>query len=210
MAFAEQAFFDEVATELKVDAVQLRLDMLAKAKDNTLEEPLSYEPEKLKGVIELAAEKSDWKNKGDRHLGFCTYYSHNTYVAEVAEIVMDNNEAVVKKVYCAIDCGIVINPKAALNQVEGGIIDGIGHAMYGDFSFDSGRGTSDNFNQFRLIRISEVPEIEVHFIETNNDPTGLGEPTLPPAGGAIANAIYSATGKRFYKQPFIKELNLLG
>jgi isoquinoline 1-oxidoreductase beta subunit len=188
----------------------LRLELLTKAKSTTAEEPLSYEPEKMIGVIKLAAEKSGWRNRGDRHLGFCAYYSHNTYVAEVAEVVRVDNEPRIKKVYCAIDCGIVINPKAALNQIEGGIIDGIGHAMYGDFSFKNGRGESDNFNQFRLIRISEVPEIEVHFVESFNDPTGLGEPTLPPAGGAIANALYSATGKRFYKQPFVKEMEVLG
>ncbi len=214
LAFAEQAFFDEVAGVLNVDAVQLRLDMLAKAAaktaSETLTKPLSYDAEKFAEVIKLAADKSGWAEKGDRHLGFCAYYSHNTYVAEVAEVEIIDNTPTIKKVYCAIDCGIVINPKAALNQIEGGIIDGIGHAMYGDFSFESGRGNADNFNQFRMIRINEVPEIEVHFVESLNDPTGLGEPTLPPAGGAIANALFSATGKRFYKQPFEKEMEVIG
>jgi len=210
LAFAEQAFFDEVATEVGVDPVQLRLDMLEKAKAKTLEKPYNYDADKFAGVIKLAAEKSNWNNKGDRHLGFCAYYSHNTYVAEVAEVKLVDKEAVIEKIYCAIDCGIVVNPKAALNQVEGGIIDGIGHAMYGDFSFEKGKPQANNFNQFRLIRMSEAPEIEVHFVESLNDPTGLGEPTLPPAGGAIANALHSATGQRFYKQPFSKEIELLG
>ena len=210
LAFAEQAFLDEVATEMGVDPVQLRLGLLEKAKAKTLDKPYNYDADKFAGVIKLAAEKSNWNNRGNRHLGFCAYYSHNTYVAEVAEVMMVDKEAVIEKIYCAIDCGIVVNPKAALNQVEGGIIDGIGHAMYGEFSFEEGKPQANNFNQFRLIRMSEAPEIEVHFVESLNDPTGLGEPTLPPAGGAIANALHSATGKRFYKQPFIKEIELLG
>ena len=210
LAYAEQALLDEVAGVIGVDPVQFRLDLLEKAKAITLEEPYNYEADKYIGVIKLAAEKSDWKNKGGRHLGFCAYYSHNTYVAEVAEVKMVDNEPVIQKIYCAVDCGIVVNPKAALNQIEGGIIDGIGHAMYGDLSFVDGKPQADNFHKFRLIRMPEVPEIEVHFVKTLNDPTGLGEPTLPPAGGAIANALFSATGKRFYKQPFSKEIELLG
>lgn len=210
LAYAEQAFLDELAGIISVDPVQFRLDLLEKASAVTLEEPYNYEADKYMGVIKLAAEKSNWNNKGNRHLGFCAYYSHNTYVAEVAEIKMVDNEAVIDKVFCAVDCGIVVNPKAALNQIEGGIIDGIGHAMYGDFSFVDGKPQADNFHQFRLLRMSEAPEIEVHFVESLNDPTGLGEPTLPPAGGAIANALFSATGKRFYKQPFAKEIELLG
>ena len=82
--------------------------------------------------------------------------------------------------------------------------------MYGDFSFENGQPQYKNFDKYRLIRMKEVPEVEVHFVKSNNDPTGLGEPALPPAGGAIANAIAKATGKRFYKQPFVKEQIILG
>jgi isoquinoline 1-oxidoreductase beta subunit len=109
-----------------------------------------------------------------------------------------------------VDCGIVVNPVAAKNQVEGGIIDGVGHAMYGDFNFSKGVPSASNFDKFRLIRHVEAPKVEVHFVENGLDPTGLGEPSLPPAGGAIANALYKATGKRMYKQPFVKESELLG
>ncbi|MEL6143695.1 MAG: molybdopterin cofactor-binding domain-containing protein, partial [Bacteroidota bacterium] len=110
------------------------------------------------------------------------------------------------KVTCAVDCGILVNPEAAKNQIEGGIIDGIGHAMYGDFTFNTGQTQSTNFDKYRLIRINEAPAIDVHFVESNNDPTGLGEPSLPPAGGAVANALAAALNKRFYKQPFLDEL----
>lgn len=210
LAFAEQSFFDEVASELGQDPVQFRLDMFARAKENPVGD-LQYDVDKSIGVIKLAAEKSGWgKAPEGVYQGFSTYYSHNTYVAEVADVVMQGNTPVVKKVTCAIDCGIVINPMAAINQVQGGVIDGIGHAMYGDFSFEEGQPQFKNFDKYRMIRMKESPEVEVHFVKSNNDPTGLGEPALPPAGGAVANAIAKATGKRFYKQPFIKEQIVLG
>lgn len=210
LAYAEQAFLDELAGILGKDAVLFRLDLFAQAKSNPIGEEHNYEVDKYVGVINLAAKKSDWKSGGNKNLGFCAYYSHNTYVAEVAEVELVDDTPVVKKIICVVDCGIVINPKAALNQIEGGIIDGIGHAMYGDFSFTEGRANSDNYNNYRLLRMSEAPEIEVHFVESKNDPTGLGEPTLPPAGGAVANALHAVTGKRLYKQPFVKYYDVLG
>lgn len=210
LAYAEQSFVDEVAEALDKDPVEFRLQLLERAKSNPVGE-LDYDPEKMIGVIKLAAEKSGWGTKvGNVYQGLSAYYSHNSYVAEVAEVAMESGSPVVKKVFCAIDCGIVVNPIAALNQVEGGIIDGIGHAMYSDFAFVKGRSTRNNFDKYRMIRMSEAPEVETHFINTNNDPTGLGEPTLPPAGGAVANAIYRATRKRHYRQPFVQDLSLLG
>lgn len=210
LAYAEQSFFDEVASELGQDPVQFRLDLFAKAKENPVGD-LQYDVDKSIGVIKLAAEKAGWgKAPEGVFQGFSTYYSHNTYVAEVADVVMQGNTPVVKKVTCAIDCGIVVNPLAATNQVQGGVIDGIGHAMFGDFSFEEGQPQARNFDKYRLIRMKETPEVEVHFVKSNNDPTGLGEPALPPAGGAIANAIAKATGKRFYRQPFVKEQIVLG
>jgi len=204
LACAEQSFIDELAHKLEVDPVKFRTDLLDRAIENPVGE-IDYEPEKLKGVIELVAEKSGWGNSADGiHQGLSAYYSHNTYVAEVADVVMEDGSPVVKKVTCAVDCGIVINPIAAKNQIEGGIVDGIGHAMYADFSFKDGKPSSSNFNTYRMIRLVEAPdEIDIHFVNTENHPTGLGEPSLPPAGGAIANAIAKATGKRLYKQPFI-------
>ena len=209
LAFAEQAFLDELAGILGKDAVAFRLDLFEQAKNNPVGEEHNYEIDKYVGVINKAAEVTNW-GKTDKHLGFCAYYSHNTYVAEVAEVEMVDNTPVVKKITCVVDCGIVVNPVGALNQIEGGIIDGIGHAMYGDFSFADGQAQAANFNKFRLIRMSEAPEVEVHFIESQNDPTGLGEPTLPPAGGAIANALHAATGQRLYQQPFVKFSEVLG
>lgn len=207
LAFAEQSFFDELADILGVDNIQLRLDLLQQVK-GTMDDRIQYSPERLEGVIKLAVEKSGWgKAEEGVYQGFCSYYCHNTHVAEVADIVMENGYPVVKKVTCAVDCGIVVNPLGALNQIKGGVIDGIGHAMYGDLTFDKGIPASNNFNTYRLIRMNETPVVNVHFVESDIAPTGLGEPTLPPAGAAVANAIYKATGQRLTKQPFITQLN---
>lgn len=206
LAYAEQSFLDEVALAVDKDPVDFRLELLERALNNPVGE-LDYEPAKMIGVIKLAADKTNWNTKGDRHLGIAAYYSHNTYVAEVAEV---NNDAALQHMTCAIDCGIVVNPNAAINQCKGGVIDGIGHAMYGDFSFENGIPQAANFNAYRLIRMPEAPTVDVHFVESDNKPTGLGEPTLPPAGGALANAIFSAKGKRLYKQPFVGDKEILG
>ena len=210
LAFAEQSFFDELAEAAGADPVQFRLDLFKQAKENPVG-AVDYDIDKFVGVIKLAAEKANWgKPDSGVFQGFSAYYSHNTYVAEVAEVVLKKDSPVVTKMICAIDCGIVINPLAAKNQVEGGIVDGIGHAMYGDFSFYNGQPQQNNFHQYRMIRMKEAPKVEAHFVKSHNDPTGLGEPTLPPAGGAIVNAIYKATGQRFYKQPFMKDQIVLG
>ena len=136
------------------------------------------------------------------------YYCHNSHVAEVADIVMENGIPSVKKVTCAVDCGIVVNPLGALNQIKGGIIDGIGHTMYSDFGFENGKPQSNNFNTYQLIRMGQTPKVDVHFVENDIAPTGLGEPTLPPVGAAVANAIYKATGKRLTKQPYMSNMNV--
>ena len=117
-------------------------------------------------VIKLVVEKSNWgKAKDGVYQGFSVYYCHNTHVAEVADIVMENNQPVVKKVTVAIDCGIVVNPLGAINQIEGGIVDGVGHSMYGDFNFNNGAPDSNNFGSYRLIRMTEAPKVDTYFVE---------------------------------------------
>ena len=205
LAVAEQSFFSELAEEMNVDEVQLRLDILERAKNNPVGKKIQYEPEKMIGVIKLAAEKGHWSNpESGVSKGFSCYYSHNTYVAEVADVVMKNGAPTITKMHVAVDCGIVVNPAAAINQVQGGVVDGIGHALFGDFSFVDGKPQAANFDKFRLIRAKEAPAVDVHFVKSYNDPTGLGEPSLPPAGGAVANALAKATGTRLYSIPFVK------
>lgn len=207
LAFAEQSFFDELAEELKQDPVELRLELLEKVKGTT-DERIQYSGERMQNTIRLAAEKGNWgKAPEGVYQGFSAYYSHNTHVAEVAEIELKDGYPILKRVIAAVDCGIVVNPTGAKNQVEGGVLDGIGHAMYGDLTFKDGTPSNKNFDTYRLIRMQETPQVEVYFVKNNLAPTGLGEPGLPPAGGAIANAIKAATGQRLYKQPFEKQLN---
>lgn len=202
LAFAEQSFIDEVAEELGKDVVQLRLDLLQNVKGTT-DDRIQYSPERMEDVIKLVVEKSGYRTPKDGvYQGFCAYYCHYTHVAEVADVVMEGGQPIVKKVTVAVDCGVVVNPLGALNQIEGGVVDGIGHAMYADFGFEEGKPTSSNYDTFRLIRNSEAPVVETHFVENSLSPTGLGEPTLPPAGAAVAIALKKATGNRIYKQPF--------
>lgn len=210
LGFAEQSFFDEMAEIMNINPVKLRLDLYEAAKNNP-DERMQWDPDRMKGVLELVVDKSGYGNpQDDVYQGLSVYYSHNTHVAEVAEVVIQEGQPIVQKVYCAVDCGIVINPESARNQIEGGIVDGIGHAMYGELSFKNGIPQATNFHNYRLIRAKEAPKIEVFFVENQLSPTGLGEPSLPPAGGALANALYKATGKRIYKQPFINQVDVLG
>ena len=206
LAYAEQSFFAELASELGKDHPTLLVELLQKVKGTT-DENIQYSGQRMEDTIKLAVEKSNWGKTSDGiSQGFAAYYSHNTHVAEVADIELIDGMPVVKKVTVAVDCGIVVNPLGAKNQIEGGVLDGIGHAMYGELSFKEGTPQSVNFDTYRLIRMNETPKVETHFVENNLSPTGLGEPGLPPAGGAVANAIKNATGNHLYIQPFISQL----
>jgi isoquinoline 1-oxidoreductase beta subunit len=167
-----------------------------------------YEPDRFKAVIDLVAEKSQWfKKKKGVYRGFSVYFSHSTYVAQVAEVVKVKGKPVVKKVYCAVDCGILVNQSGALNQIVGSVVDGMGAAMFGRLTFKEGSPNETNFDKYRMIRMGEIPDVEVHFVKNTIDPTGLGEPAIPPVSGAIGNALYRATGVRYRDQPFIDYLN---
>ncbi len=201
LAFAEQAFIDEVAHEAKVDPVKFRLDLLDRAEKNPVGQ-IGYDVARMRSVIQLAAEKSGWGRKPNLAQGFSVYFSHRSYVAQVAEVEMVDNKPKISRIHVAADCGIVVNLSGALQQVRGGVVDGMGHAMFSKLTFKDGAPEQKNFNSYRLIRMKEVPEIDVHFVDNGISPTGLGEPALPPTGGAIANALFKATGKRYYLQPF--------
>jgi len=204
LAYAEQAFLEEVAEEAGKDPVQFRLELLDKAKNAPVGD-IKYDVDRMIAVVKLAAEKSQWGKKKDVHQGFSVYYSHLSYVAQVGEVVIESGKPVLKNIIAAVDCGIVINKSGALQQTMGGMVDGMGHAFYGNLSFQDGATDQKNFDTFRLIRMNEIPEMEVHFIDNGISPTGLGEPALPPTGAAVANAFYKATKKRFRNQPFIND-----
>jgi isoquinoline 1-oxidoreductase beta subunit len=204
LAFAEQGFIDEVALAAGKDPVQFRLELLQKARTKPVG-AIKYNIDRMETVIKQVAEKSGWGTKKGVSQGFSVYFSHASYVGQVCDVEMKAGKPVVKKIYAVSDCGEVINKSGALQQVMGGIVDGYGHAMYGKLTFKDGAPAQKNFGEYRLIRMKEIPEIEAHFVDNGIDPTGLGEPALPPTGGAVANAIFKATGTRLKNQPFIDE-----
>jgi CO/xanthine dehydrogenase Mo-binding subunit len=209
IAGAEQSFLDELAEAMGKDPIAFRLELLQRAKEAPVGKDNDYEAARMAGVLELVREKSGWgrPEAAGRHQGVSAYFCHNTYVAQVVEARMENGEPVIDAVYNAVDCGIVVNPDAAVNLVQGGAVDGIGHAMYGALTFRNGAPEQNNYNSYRLIRHGEAPKKnEVYFVESSIDPTGLGEPSYPPVVGALANALYKAGGKRLYRQPFVEEI----
>lgn len=207
IAGAEQMFLDEVAEAAGKDPVDFRLELFERAINDPVGENNDYDPERYAGVLRLVREKAGWDAETPGvYRGVSAYYCHNSYVAQVADVIIEDNTPKVHKMWCAVDCGIVVNPGSALNQIEGGIIDGIGHSMYSAMSIQDGKPDQRNFNTYNLIRNTQAPkEIESFFVDNGIDPTGLGEPSLPPAPAAVANALAKATGKRLYKQPFFNQ-----
>jgi isoquinoline 1-oxidoreductase beta subunit len=204
IAGAEQSFIDEVAEAAGKDPIDFRLELFDRAINNPVGEKNDYDPVRYAGVLKLVKEKSNWGiDMPGVFRGVSAYYCHNSYVAQVVDMIKENGKTKVKKVWCAVDCGIVVNMEGALNQIEGGIIDGIGHAMYSGMNFENGKAVQNNFDSYQLIKNSQAPlAIETFFVSNGIAPTGLGEPSLPPISGALANAMYKATGKRWYHQPF--------
>lgn len=202
LAFSEESFLDEIATELKKDTVAFRLELLDRAR-NSPAGKLTYDVDRYKAVIKLAAEMGKWGTPAGKGVfkGFASHFSFGSYAAQVAEISITGGKLKVHKIYCAIDCGRVINLSGAETQVEGGIIDGLGHALYGELLFDKGATVQKNFNTYKLIRMPDAPAIEVRFIDSNENPQGLGEPGLPPVAAAVNNAIFNATGQRIRRLP---------
>ncbi|WP_276482770.1 xanthine dehydrogenase family protein molybdopterin-binding subunit [Paraflavitalea pollutisoli] len=202
LAYAEQAFLDEVAEAAGKDPIDFRLELFEKVKAKTIGK-INYNVNRMIDVTKRVRERSNWgKAKKGVYQGFSVYFSHASYVAQVAEVVLEKGKPVVKKVFAVSDCGQVVNLGGARQQVMGAIVDGMGHAYFGKLSFKDGAAEQSNFHNYRLIRMKEIPEVDLFFVDSGFDPTGLGEPALPPTGGAVANAIFKATGKRMYKQPF--------
>jgi isoquinoline 1-oxidoreductase beta subunit len=204
IAFAEESFVDEIAHTIGKDPIAFRLELLEQAKAQPVGK-VDYNPDRYAAVIKKVAEMAGWgQSKPGVFQGIGAHYSFRSYVAQVVELTNTNGALKVSKIYCAVDCGILVNKSGAETQVEGGMIDGLGHAMYSELTFTEGKPDQTNFDNYRLIRMHEAPEIEIQFIESSESPTGLGEPGLPPIGAAYANAVFAATGKRLRSQPFSK------
>ena len=191
------------------DPIAFRLELLKRAKENPVGKNNEYDADRYAGVLELVRDKSNWNKPGNEkyNRGVAAYFCHNSYAAHVVDMVTRDGQPYVERVFSAMDCGIVVNPDAATNMVQGAVVDGIGNAFYGALTHKDGAAQQTNFNNYRLIRHNEAPKkIEVHFVQNDIDPTGLGEPPFPPVFGAVANALYKNKGKRFYNQPFQAEM----
>ena len=193
--FAVEAFIDEAATAAGEDGFTFRRKLL------------EHQP-RMKAVLELAAEKAGWSKdpmpKG-RGRGIAVAEAFKTFVAQVAEVSVDEAGHVkVDRIVCAVDCGTAINPDIVAAQMEGGIGFGLGAVLYGQITLKDGRVEQDNFNSYRVLRMNEMPKVEVYVVPSAEAPTGVGEPGVAPVGPAVANAIFAATGKRIHVLPFPK------
>lgn len=204
LAFVFQSFIDELAHAAGKDPLQFQIDLLGK--DELLPgRGAGFNTARVRGVLEKVREVSAWGRKLPKRtgLGVAVYYSHLGYFAEVVEAaVADAGTVKVNKVWAAGDIGSqVINPTAAVNMTQGAILDGLGEALHQQITVEGGRVVQANFDTFPLLRITQAPPIEVHFVLSDNAPTGLGEPPLPAAIPALCNAIFAATGKRIRTLP---------
>ena len=210
LAFIGQGFIDELAHAAGKDPVEFRLTLLGE--DRVLPGSNKWDPAfstaRMKGVLRHVAEKAGWGKQLPRGSGqgVAFYFSHQGYVAEVAEVsVARDGTLAVTRVVAAVDVGPIINYSGAESQVQGSIIDGLGAAWLQEITLNEGRVAQTNFHDYPLLRIDAVPaQVEVHFIQSDNPPTGLGEPALPPLPPAVCNAIFAATGKRIRRLPVAK------
>jgi isoquinoline 1-oxidoreductase beta subunit len=209
-AWVFQSFIDELAHAAGKDPVEFRLEILsAGPRAATQGVDVTMNAERMIGVVKLVAEKSGWgkrtPGKGTA-MGIGFYYSHRGYFAEVAEVTVAANKKIkVNRIWIAGDVGSqIINPGAAENLTQGAAVDGMSELLQ-EISLKNGRVVQSNYNQHPMLRMSQAPPIEVHYLKSNNSPTGLGEPALPPILPAICNAVFTATGERIRTLPITKQ-----
>jgi isoquinoline 1-oxidoreductase subunit beta len=217
-AFALQGFLDEVAHAAGKDPLQFQLDVLGAPR--VIAPPprrgpggggggmmaAGFDTGRMRGVLEAVRDRSGWgKQQFPRGtgLGVAAYYSHLGYFAEVVKATVEGTGNVhVDKVWVVADVGSqIVNPSGALNQVQGGAIDGLSQALGQAITVERGGAVQTNFHELPLLRMHQAPLLDVHFLKTDHPPTGLGEPALPPVIPALVNAIFAATGRRIRNLP---------
>jgi isoquinoline 1-oxidoreductase subunit beta len=188
-----EGFIDEMAVAAKKDPFEFRRTLLAKSPRH-------------KGVLELAAEKAGWGKPlpAGVHRGIAVASSFGSYVAEVAEVsVAADGTPTVHRIVAAVDCGMTVNPEIIRRQIEGAIVYGLSAALHGRISIEAGQVKTGNFNDYPVMRMGEMPVVEVHILPSTEGPGGIGEPGTPPAAPALANAIFAATGQRRRRLPLV-------
>lgn len=211
LSFIHESFFDELASAAKIDPLEFRLQHLEQR--SSMIDPSNPDEkwnfERMKSVLRSVCDRAEWGKtalSAGVGLGLGCWFAHRGYFAEVAKVAVDaQGNWRVEKVWAVGDVGSqIVNPSAALNQVQGAIIEGIGQLQH-EIRFSHGRPLQTNFDTLPLMRMSAVPEIDVHFLRSEYAPTGLGEPALPPVQSAVANAIFAATGARVRDLPLSPE-----
>jgi isoquinoline 1-oxidoreductase beta subunit len=203
-AFVEQSFIHELANLAERDHVEFLTELMGSRRWIKEGNISALNTGRAIDVIKLAAAKAGWGRTMPEGtgLGLAFYFCHAAHVAEVAEVSVDAERNFnVKRVTVAVDVGPIINMSGAINQVQGSIVDGLSTMALQEITMQNGRIEQDNFHQYPVMRIASTPEIDVHFIQSDNKPTGLGEPALPPLAPAVTNAIFAATGDRIRSMP---------
>jgi isoquinoline 1-oxidoreductase beta subunit len=207
-AFVVQSALDELAHLAGKDPLAFQLEMLGTPRRLQYADhggPV-FDTGRLAGVLRLAAERAGWGTRlpNGRARGIAGHFTFGSYAAHVAEVSMDSSgRPRVHRIVAAIDCGMLVNASGAEAQVQGGVIDGLSAALYGQVTMNRGRVDQSNFNDYRLLRMREVPRVDVHFVKSAEPPSGLGEPPVSPVAPAVANAIYAASGRRIRKLPLL-------